>query len=162
MYTVHGMPSRAHAAADATPCWPAPVSAITRFAPSFLDGVVDLVRAGVGEVFALQPHLCAPPLRQRSRMRERRRPPDPAAQLGVKFIEESAVAQVTIDARLQAVERRHQRLRHIAPAERPEAAARVGIFALQHARERRLGIDRNRASHRLAPLAAARARCTNS
>ena len=35
MYTVQGMPRRAHAAADATPCWPAPVSAMTRFAPSF-------------------------------------------------------------------------------------------------------------------------------
>jgi hypothetical protein len=29
MYTVHGKPTRAQAAADATPCWPAPVSATT-------------------------------------------------------------------------------------------------------------------------------------
>ena len=33
MYTVQGRPMRAQAAAVATPCWPAPVSAITRFAP---------------------------------------------------------------------------------------------------------------------------------
>ncbi len=35
MYTVQGNPSRAQAAAVATPCWPAPVSATMRFAPSF-------------------------------------------------------------------------------------------------------------------------------
>ena len=34
MYTVHGSPSRAHAAALATPCCPAPVSATMRLAPS--------------------------------------------------------------------------------------------------------------------------------
>ena len=34
MYTVHGRPTRAQAAALATPCWPAPVSATTRCAPS--------------------------------------------------------------------------------------------------------------------------------
>jgi hypothetical protein len=126
------------------------------------DGVIDLVRTGVREIFALEPHFGAPPFRQRARMRERRRPTDPAAQLGMKFVEESTVAQVAIDTCLQAVERGHERLGHISSAERSEAAARVGILALQHARQRRLGIDRNRASHRFAPFAAARARCTNS
>ena len=47
------------AVAVATPCWPAPVSAIRRVLPSRRAGalaksVVDLVRAGVGQVFALQ------------------------------------------------------------------------------------------------------------
>jgi hypothetical protein len=34
MYTRQGRPMRAHAAAEATPCCPAPVSATMRFAPS--------------------------------------------------------------------------------------------------------------------------------
>ena len=52
--------SSAHAVAVATPCWPAPVSAITRrlaHPPGeqrLADRVVDLVGAGVGEVLALQ------------------------------------------------------------------------------------------------------------
>ena len=33
MYTMHSSPRSAHAVADATPCWPAPVSAITRGLP---------------------------------------------------------------------------------------------------------------------------------
>ena len=33
MYTVHSRPNRAAAVAVATPCWPAPVSAITRCLP---------------------------------------------------------------------------------------------------------------------------------
>mmetsp|Transcript_129734 Transcript_129734/g.361373 ORF Transcript_129734/g.361373 Transcript_129734/m.361373 type:complete len:385 (+) Transcript_129734:1011-2165(+) len=36
MYTMHSRPSREHAAAVATPCWPAPVSAMMRFLPSFI------------------------------------------------------------------------------------------------------------------------------
>ena len=36
MYTTHGSPSRAHAVAVATPCWPAPVSAMMRRLPSRL------------------------------------------------------------------------------------------------------------------------------
>ena len=46
--------------AVATPCWPAPVSAITRVLPEatgkqrLAEGVVDLVGAGVGEVLALE------------------------------------------------------------------------------------------------------------
>ena len=47
----------------ATPCWPAPVSAITRVLPirsvsrRLADRVVDLVGAGVIEVFTLEPDL---------------------------------------------------------------------------------------------------------
>ena len=59
-------PSRAQAAAVATPCWPAPVSATIALRAEPLreqrlaDRVVDLVRAGVREVLALEPHLRAP------------------------------------------------------------------------------------------------------
>ena len=54
-------PSSAAAVAVATPCWPAPVSAITRRLPMRLgeqrlaEGVVDLVGAGVEQVLALEP-----------------------------------------------------------------------------------------------------------
>ena len=60
MYTTHSSPSRAAAVAVATPCCPAPVSAIMRRLPICLrqqglpQGVVDLVRAGMGQVFALE------------------------------------------------------------------------------------------------------------
>ncbi len=53
------MPSRAHTAAVATPCWPAPVSAMIRglaHPPGqqrLADRVVDLVRAGVRQAFQL-------------------------------------------------------------------------------------------------------------
>ncbi len=59
------MPKRAATVAVATPCWPAPVSAITRVLPMrarqqrLADGVVDLVRAGVVQVFALEINLRA-------------------------------------------------------------------------------------------------------
>ncbi len=87
MYTVHGRPTRAQAAALATPCWPAPVSATMRCGAEPLgqhglaERVVDLVRAGVREILALEPHLRAPGLRQLGRMRERGRTPHPAAEL---------------------------------------------------------------------------------
>ena len=60
MYTTHSRPRRAATVADATPCWPAPVSAMIRVLPMrareqrLADGVVDLVRAGVVEVLALE------------------------------------------------------------------------------------------------------------
>ena len=66
-------------------------------------------------------------------MRQRRRAADPAAQLCVKLIEEGAIAQIPIDSGLQPIERRHERLGHVTAAERAEAAARIGIFALEHA-----------------------------
>ena len=49
----------------ATPCWPAPVSAMMRFLPMRMrqqrlaQAVVDLVRAGVQQVFALEIDLCS-------------------------------------------------------------------------------------------------------
>ena len=61
----HSRPSSAQALAVATPCWPAPVSAITRFfahalgEQSLAERVVDLVRAGVEQVFALEVDFCA-------------------------------------------------------------------------------------------------------
>ena len=54
MYTMHSMPMRAQTVAVATPCWPAPVSAMMRLFPMrpgqqyLSDGVVDFVGAGRG------------------------------------------------------------------------------------------------------------------
>ena len=65
--------------AVATPCWPAPVSAMRRVLPSrrassaWPSDVVDLVRAGVGEVLALQVDRAPPCL-----ARPRAGPPDRA------------------------------------------------------------------------------------
>ena len=60
MYTTHSRSSSAQAVAVATPCWPAPVSAMTRGLPSrrvssaWPERVVDLVGARVVEVLALE------------------------------------------------------------------------------------------------------------
>ena len=79
MKTVHSRPSSAAAVAEATPCWPAPVSAIIRRLPIRLvkqrlaDHVVELVRAGVREVLALEEDLDAQLLREPATARDRRR-----------------------------------------------------------------------------------------
>ncbi len=57
---MQGSPKRAATVAVATPCWPAPVSAMMRVLPmrraeqDLAQAIVDLVRAGVIEVFALE------------------------------------------------------------------------------------------------------------
>ncbi len=45
-------------------------------------------------------------------------------------------------ARLQALERRHQGLRNVAPAERPEAAALVGQLAVDRGLQQRFRFAR--------------------
>ena len=65
--------------AVATPCWPAPVSAITRCLPMrstskrLAEAVVDLVRAGVEQVFALQIDFCAAEFLRETAGEEQRR-----------------------------------------------------------------------------------------
>ena len=59
MYTTHSRPRRAATVAVATPCCPAPVSAMMRALAhahgqqSLAEAVIDFVRAGVQQVFAL-------------------------------------------------------------------------------------------------------------
>ena len=59
----HRNPNNAHTVAVATPCWPAPVSAITRcFAhparqQRLAQGVVDLMRTGMQKIFAFEINL---------------------------------------------------------------------------------------------------------
>ena len=57
---MHSSPKRAHTVAVATPCWPAPVSAMIRLLAEPLrdqrlpERVVQLVRAGVHQILALE------------------------------------------------------------------------------------------------------------
>ena len=106
------------------------------------DGVVDLVRARVGEVLALQPHFGTPAFAEPRRMRQRRRPSDPLAQLALVIGLEPGVVQVLAHAGLETLERRHQRLGDVAPAERTEAAAFVRQFAGDHCLQQRRGFVR--------------------
>jgi hypothetical protein len=66
MYTTHSSPSSAHAVAVATPCCPAPVSAMTRFFP-------------ISQVSSAWPRalliLCAPVWHRSSRLSQIRAPP---------------------------------------------------------------------------------------
>ena len=89
-----------------------------------------------------------------ARVRERRRPPGPVAQLALELALEFRRMQVLPDARLQPLERGHQDLGDEAPAERTEAAALVrklarerGVAQAAQVVERR---HRAHARHRLA------------
>ena len=92
------MPKRAATVAVATPCWPAPVSAITRGLPMRLreqrlaDAVVDLVRAGVIQVLALQPDLRAAELaRPALGVIDGRRPADVVLELALELGDELGI-----------------------------------------------------------------------
>ena len=93
------------------------------------DRIVDLVRARVRQVFALQPDFGTPAFAEPRRVRERRRPADPLAQLPLVVGLEAGLVQVLLYACLQAFECRHQGLGHVAATERAEAAAIVWQFA---------------------------------
>ena len=98
MYTTQGRPRRAQAAAEATPCWPGAglgddaLRAEALREQRLAERVVDLVRAGVREVLALEPHLRTPAPRQLARVRERRRPAHPGAQLRLELGAEARLA----------------------------------------------------------------------
>ncbi len=87
MYTVQGSPTRAQAAALATPCWPAPVSATMRLAPSRFASsawpmaLLILCAPVCARSSRLSHTSRAPALREPRRERERRRPADPGGEL---------------------------------------------------------------------------------
>src|SRR4029079_7036944 len=95
------------------------------------DPVVDFVCAGVSEVLALEPNLGAPALRQRARVSQRGRPADPGRELANELALELGRRKDVRDAVLEPRERGHQRLGHVAAAERPEAAVAVWQTPLQ-------------------------------
>ena len=118
------MPNSAATVAVATPCWPAPVSAISRrlaHAPRqqrLPDGVVDLVRAGVVQIFALQVKPRAAAVRRQPlRKIQRRRPPHVIAQDRVELRLKGWVRPRRLKGRFQLNQGRHERLTHISPTE---------------------------------------------
>ena len=90
------------------------------------ERVVDLVRAGVGQVFALEVDLRAAQLaRQRGGVVERRRPADISRQQPVQLgVEGRVVARLAVGG-LQLGQRRHDCLRHELAAELAVTAAGV-------------------------------------
>ena len=135
MYTVHGSPTRAQAAALATPCCPAPVSAIDTACtqpPSqqrLPERIVDLVRAGVRQILALEPQLRAPARRKPRHRRQRRGAARPLAQLSLQLALKVSIAEPAACTGLESLVRRDQCLGHIAPTERPVATALIGKAA---------------------------------
>ena len=116
MYTVQSSPSFAQAAAVATPCCPAPVSALCQ--KTLPDCVVYLVRARVGEPLKLYVDLRAPEhLRSGLREQERRLASDVVPLNRLKLLQEAFVLHGFSESHLKLVERPSEDLRHIFSAE---------------------------------------------
>ena len=82
------------------------------------DGAVDLVRARVREVLALEEHAAqADGLREARRVRERRRAADPVAQNTVELTLERGVSAGLVPRGLEVGDGRHERLGEVLPAE---------------------------------------------
>ena len=80
------------------------------------NSIVDLVRAGVAQVFPLQVDLRpAEPPRQVLGKRERRRPADVVMEQSVQFTAKVQVVPTAAVDRLQLDQRRHQGLGHVTP-----------------------------------------------
>ena len=103
------------------------------------DGIVDLVRAGMCQVFALQPDISAPALAEPRREAQRGRAANPLLQFAAVIVLKARVVKVLVDACLQTFERGYQRLRYISPTEWPKAAALVGQLPIDRSLEQRIG-----------------------
>ena len=127
MYTVQPSPNSAAAVAVATPCWPAPVSAISvrlAHAPReqrLAEHVVDLVRPGVREVLALQEHAHAESVGEALALGDRCRPAGVARQQGRVLLAEPVVDPRVAELAFELLERGHQRLGRVAAAVLAEA-----------------------------------------
>ena len=92
------------------------------------ERVVDLVRAGVREVFALQEDAgAAERLAQAPRFVERRRAPDVIAEQVLELLMERRILPRVEVGALELGDRRDERLGNEAPAVLAVVAARVGI-----------------------------------
>ena len=116
---MHSTPSSAHAVAVATPCWPAPVSAMMRVLPMRLasrhcpSALLILCAPGVEQVLALEVDGVADRLGEALGVVERRRAPGEVAQQRAQLLEEARVLAGGDPGGLQLGERRHQRLGHV-------------------------------------------------
>ncbi len=123
MNTVHSRPNSAAAVADATPCCPAPVSAMMRVLPMrrvekrLADDVVDLVRAGVRQVLALEQDPYAQLLGEPRALGDRRRAPPVVGQQVVELEVERRIGPRLLEGLLEIEAGRHQRLGNEASAE---------------------------------------------
>ena len=139
MYTVQSRPNNAAAVAVATPCCPAPVSAITRCLPMrrgeqrLSEHVVDLVRARVREVFALQQHAHAEPLREPRTLRDGRGAPGVGPEEIRELLAKRVVVPGPAELRFELFERVDQGLGRVATAElaEPAEADRFGARAIE-------------------------------
>ena len=105
------------------------------------DGVVDLVRAGVRQILALEPHVARPSAREPRGAGQRGRSARPSRELALQLgAGNRASCRCCAHAALEALERRDQRLGHIAAAERAEAAARIRETAGDQLGEQPCGI----------------------
>ncbi len=133
MNTVHSRPNSAAAVADATPCCPAPVSAMMRrlaHAPGeqrLADHVVDLVRAGVRQVLALEEHPHAQPLGEPRALGDRRGAPAVVGQQVVELLVEGGIGPGLLEGLLEIEAGRHQGLGDEPSAEVTEAPVGTGL-----------------------------------
>ena len=135
----HRNPKSAQTVAVATPCWPAPVSAITRcFAhparkQRLAQGVIDLVRAGVQKVFAFEINLraarvCSQPLRVKQWCWSA----SVIAQQQIEFAPEIIVVSRARELVGQLLERRDQCFRNVAATEFTPVAVFVRLARCDH------------------------------
>ncbi len=119
--------------AVATPCWPAPVSAMTRCFPhaprqqGLPERVVDLVGARVVQVLPLEVYFCAIQLlREPCGMVERRLAARVLTHVICEFLSKGLVLVRPAIGCLQLNQGGHQRLGGVAAPENPEMAVLVG------------------------------------
>jgi hypothetical protein len=127
MYTTHSRPNRAQIVAVATPCWPAPVSAMMRRLP---------MRRASSACPTVLLILWAPVWLRSSRLSQTGAPmrsdsrgavlsgvgrPTYSRSMRVEFGAERRIGHGRVERRVERVERWHQRLGHVASAEPAES-----------------------------------------
>ena len=109
------------------------------------DRVIDLVRAGVVQIFALEQDLCAADfLRQAFGVIDRARPADVVLQVAVEFGNEIGILAQAQIGLAQFRQRFHQGFGDIQAAVVAEAAMRIGILRVIDGRGGCVGIERVR------------------
>jgi hypothetical protein len=114
----------------ATPCWPAPVARLAHaFGDECLaDGVVDLVRAGVIEVFAFEYDFRACGIGETFGYHERRGAPDEIAQECTIFAPELRIGKRFVQRTLDLRKRFDQNFGNETSAE----VAEIAVFVRLH------------------------------